>query len=103
MASLEPRNCFRPAPKPNEKRVNPSCAAPRCVSADAAGQKRSESFHFRNDELPGEVRVKLVQRDVSDRRPRNANGAPNRNVDVDRVQRNSTREKSSKRTPADNP
>jgi hypothetical protein len=29
MASLEPRTCFSPAPKPNEKRVNPSCAAPR--------------------------------------------------------------------------
>ena len=32
IANLEPRNCFNPAPKPNEKRVKPSCAAARCVA-----------------------------------------------------------------------
>ena len=35
---------------------------------DAARQKRSETFYFGDDELTREVRVKLVQRDVSERR-----------------------------------
>jgi hypothetical protein len=37
----------------------------RCT--DAARQKGSESLYFGDDELAGEVRVKLVQRDVSER------------------------------------
>src|SRR6185436_15589488 len=36
--------------------------------ADAARQKRPETFDFGDDELTREVRVKLVQRDVSERR-----------------------------------
>src|SRR5882672_12419229 len=35
---------------------------------DAARQRRSEAFDFGDDELTREVRVKLVQRDVSERR-----------------------------------
>ena len=71
--------------------------------ADAARQKRSETFYFGDDELTREVRVKLVQRHVSERRAQNPNGASNRSVEVDRVHRNSIRENSSKRTPADRP
>ena len=37
---------------------------------DAARQKRSEAFYFGDDELTREVRVKLVQRDVFERRIR---------------------------------
>ena len=32
IANLEPRNCFNPAPKPNEKRVKRSRAAATCVA-----------------------------------------------------------------------
>ena len=32
IANLWPRNCLTPVPKPNEKRVKPSCAAARCVA-----------------------------------------------------------------------
>src|SRR5262249_20674661 len=38
----------------------------------AARQKRSKTLYFGDDELAGEVRVKLVQCDVSERRAREA-------------------------------
>jgi hypothetical protein len=50
---------------------------------DAARQERSETFYFGDDELTREVRVKLVQRDVSERRAKK----PERRVEPQRRSR----------------
>jgi len=68
IASLEPRNCFKPAPKPNKKRVKRVVRRAEVCEAEAASQKRSESLHLGKDPFAGEVGVKLVEGDVTDRR-----------------------------------
>jgi hypothetical protein len=59
IANREPTNCFNPAPKPNEKRVN--------------------------DELTREVRVNWFNVTPPSDAPGNPDGASDRSVEVDRT------------------
>src|SRR4051794_1180097 len=103
IANLEPTNCFSPAPKPNEKRKKVSCAAASRVAPTPPVRKLRRPFTSGTTNSRVKSMWNWFNVTSPSDGPRDSSGGPKRSVDVDLVHRNSTREKSSNRTPADKP